>query len=439
MAIDKNKIINIEDKSYFFQDILEKTPSWIVRWGNTVFFIVFSLLLLGLWVIEYPDVIVSEVRILTENPSIDVYSERSGQIEHILQEDKALVQKGDWVLILNNSADYKSVLELMQLTQQLEQDNFWEQIESISLEDQWRLGTLNDEYLNLFRNISEYQLFRKLNPQFQQIGINKNRTKNLDEILLNLQRQKKLLEQEMLLVKGDYERMKTLFEDKAVAKIEVEQKEMQWLNIKSQVEELNSAMLNAQLQKQIISKESSSLAIEQSDQYLQLRNRILSSYNRLLFLLKEWEQSYVLAAPVDGILNMYDIRAQRQFLTQEQHVFTISPTGQQTYYAWVKMPVANSGKVSVGQEVIIKLANYPYQEFGALNGRVLSITSVPKEGNYLLKVELPKQLLTTAALQLEAKQELIGVAEVITDKLSLLSRMFNFLNAQKGSKYLENN
>lgn len=437
MAIDKNKIINIEDKSYFFQDILEKTPSWIIRWGNTVFFLVFSCLLLGLWVIEYPDVIVSEVKILTENPSIDVYSERSGQIEHILKEDKVLVEKGEWVLILNNSADYKSVLELMQLTEQLEQGNFWEQIETISLEDQWRLGTLNDEYLNLFRNISEYQLFRRLNPQFQQIGINKNRTKNLDEILLNLARQKKLLEQEMILVKGDYERMKTLFKDKAVAKIEVEQKEMQWLNIKSQVEELNSAILNARLQKQVISKESSSLAIEQSDQYLQLRNRILSSYNRLLFLLKEWEQSYVMAAPVDGILNMYDIRSKRQFLTQEQHVFTISPTGQQTYYAWVKMPVANSGKVRVGQEVIIKLANYPYHEFGALNGRVLSITSVPKEGNYLLKVELPKQLLTTADLQLEAKQELIGTAEVITDKLSLLSRMFNFLNAQKGSKYLE--
>ncbi|MFK7796164.1 MAG: HlyD family secretion protein [Aureispira sp.] len=438
MAIDKNKISRIEDKSYFFQDILEKTPSWIISWGNTVFLIIFSFLLLGLWLIEYPDAIVSEVTILTENPSIDVYSERSGQIEYILKEDKETVKKGDWVLILGNSANYKSILELTKLTKKLEGDTFWEQIEKIVLADHWRLGTLNDEYLNLFRNISEYQLFKKLNPQFLQIGINKNRTKNLDEILLNLVRQKKLLEQEMRLVKGDYERMKTLFEDKAVAKIEVEAKEMQWLNMKSQVEELNSAMLNARLQKQMISKESSSLAIEQSDQYLQLRNSILSSYNRLIFLLKEWEQSYVLKAPVDGILNMYDIRSKRQFLTAQQHVFTISPVGKQNYYAWVKMPVANSGKVRIGQEVLIKLANYPYQEFGTLHGRVLSITSVPKEGNYLLKVELPNQLLTSADLELEAKQELIGVAEVITDKLSLFSRMFNFLKAQKGSKYLDN-
>lgn len=439
MAIDKDKISRIEDKSYFFQDILEKTPSWIISWGNTVFLIIFSFLLLGLWLIEYPDVIVSEVTILTENPSIDVYSERSGQIEHILKEDKAMVKKGDWVLILNNSADYKSILELAKLTEKLEGGTFWEQIEEIELDNHWRLGTLNDEYLNLFRNISEYQLFKKLNPQFLQIGINKNRTKNLDEILLNLARQKKLLEQEMQLAKGNYDRMKALFVDKAVAKIEVEAKEMQWLNMKSQMEELNSAMLNARLQKQVISKESSSLAMEQSDQYLQLRNNILSSYNRLIFLLKEWEQSYVLKAPVDGVLNMYDIRSKRQYLTREQHVFTISPVGKQTYYAWVKMPVANSGKVRVGQEVLIKLANYPYQEFGTLNGRVLSITSVPKEGNYLLKVELPQQLRTSADLELEAKQELMGVAEVITDKLSLFSRMFNFLRASKGSKYLDNN
>ncbi|PCJ46975.1 MAG: hypothetical protein COA99_01850, partial [Moraxellaceae bacterium] len=155
----------------------------------------------------------------------------------------------------------------------------------IILDDQLRLGNLNDEYLNLFRNISEYQLFRKLNPQFLQIGINKNRTKNLDKILLNLKRQKELLKQELGLMRGDYERMQTLFEEGAVAKIEVEQKEMEWLGLKSQVEALNSSILNAELQQQVISKENSTLAIEQSDRYLQLRNNILSSYSRLLFLL----------------------------------------------------------------------------------------------------------------------------------------------------------
>ncbi|WMX14206.1 HlyD family efflux transporter periplasmic adaptor subunit [Aureispira sp. CCB-E] len=428
MAIDKDKIIRIEDKSYFFQDILEKTPSWIVRWGNTVFFVVFFLLILGLWLIEYPDVIVSEAKVLTENPSIEVYSESSGQIAYILEKDKTKVQKGAWILILNNSADYKSILKLMELTQKLEGGTFWEQIEQIRLDDQLRLGNLNDEYLNLFRNISEYQLFQKLNPQFQQIGINKNRTKNLDEILLNLERQKRLLEQELKLVRGDYERMQLLFEDKAVAKIEVEQKEMQWLALKSQVEELNSSILNAQLQQQVISKENSSLVIEQSDRYLQLRNNILSSYNRLLFLLKEWEQKNVLSAPVEGILNMYDIRSKRQFLAQEQHVFTISPIGKQTYYAWVKMPIANSGKVKIKQEVLIKLLNYPHREFGTLKGHILSITSVPKDGNYLLKVALPQQLKTSANIELEAKQELIGTAEVITEKLSLLRRIFNFLD-----------
>jgi HlyD family secretion protein len=428
LAIDQNKINNIEDKSYFFQDILEKTPSWIIRWGNTVFFVIFFFILLGLWAIEYPDVIVSEATILTERPSIAVYSESSGQIAHILKGDKATVQKEDWILILNNSADYKSILKLRKLIQKLETGMFWEQIEQITLDDQLRLGNLNDEYLNLFRNISEYQLFRKLNPQFLQIGINKNRTKNLDEILLNLERQKGLLEQELKLVRGDYDRMQSLFKEGAVAKIEVEQKELEWLALRSQVEELNSSILNAALQQQLISKESSSLAIEQSDRYLQLRNSILSNYSRLLFLLKEWEQKNVLAAPVDGILNMYDIRSKRQFLTQEQHVFTISPVGKQTYYAWVKMPINNSGKVSIKQKVLIKLLNYPYQEFGMLKGRVLSITSVPKDGSYLLKVELPKQLQTSANIELEAKQELIGVAEVITDELSLLNRIFNFLN-----------
>ncbi|BDS13643.1 HlyD family secretion protein [Aureispira anguillae] len=427
MAIDKDKILRIEDKSYFFQDILEKTPSWIVSWGNTLFFIIFVLLLLGLWAIEYPDVIISEATVLTEDPSIDVYSESSGQIAHILKQDKELVKKDDWILVLNNSAEYKSILALMDLVEKLDGTDFWEKINAIQLDDHLRLGTLNDEYLNLIRNISEYQLFKKLNPQFLQIGINNNRTKNLDKILLNLAKQKELLEQEQELVYSAYLRTKELFKNKASAKIEVEQKERQWLALKSQIEELNSAMLKAQLQQEVINKENSSLVIEQSDQYLLLRNNILSSFNRLLFLLREWTQTNVLVAPVDGILNMYDIRSKRQFLTKEQHVFTISPSGKQTYFAWVKMPIGNSGKVKVDQSVIIKLANYPYHEFGTLKGRVLSITNVPKDGTYLLKVELPDQLLTSSGQELEQKQELIGVAEVITENLSLLGRMFNFL------------
>lgn len=430
MAIDKDKILRIEDKSYFFQDILEKTPSWIVTWGNSVFFIVFAGFLLGLWVIEYPDVIVSEARILTENPSIDVYSKSSGQIAHILKEDKTVVGKGDWILVLDNTADYKSILSLKKVLEDLDGADFWEQIHQVSLDDRLRLGNLNGEYLNLIRNISEYQLFERLNPQFAQIGINNNRRKNLDEIRSNLERQKTLLEQELELVYNDYKRTQELFAQKAVSALQVEQKERQWLALKSQVEELNSAMLNAALQQEVINKENSTLVMEQSDRYLQLRNNILSSFNRLLFLLKTWEQEHVLTAPVDGILNMYDIRSKRQFLTEEQHAFTISPTGEQQYYAWVKMPIGNSGKVKPKQEVIIKLANYPYQEFGTLKGQVLSITNVPKDGQYLLKVALPMQLKTSSGEQLEDKQELIGLAEIITEDLSLLSRMFNFLKVR---------
>lgn len=427
MAIDKDKIGTIEDKSYFFQDILEKTPAWIIIWGNTVFLMIFIFLLLGLVWIEYPDVIVGEARILTENPSIDVYSESSGQITHILKKDKEHIKKNEWILVLDNSADYSSILEFKKLVEKVDVLDFWEEINNIKLEDRLRLGTLNDDYLKLIRSISEYQLFQKLNPQFAQIEINKNRFKNLDETLLNLERQHVLLKQEVELLLGNYKRNKQLFEEKAVAEIEVEQKEMEWITAKGKLEELNSLMLNVQQEQQVIHKENSSLIIEQSDRYLELRNNILSHFNRLLFLLREWEQKNVLVAPVDGILNMYEIRSKKQFLTKEQHVFTISPIGKQHYYAWVKMPISNSGKVKAKQRVIIKLANYPYQEFGTLKGSVLSITNVPKDGSYMLKVELPKQLLTNSNKNLDQKQELIGRAEIITEDLSLFTRMFNFL------------
>jgi hypothetical protein len=99
LAIKEDKIKAIEHKSIHFQEIMEKIPIWIIRWGNTLFFFIFLFFLIGLHTIKYPDVIISDVRVMTDNPSIEVQSLSNGNIIHFLKEDKEYVEKGDWVLI----------------------------------------------------------------------------------------------------------------------------------------------------------------------------------------------------------------------------------------------------------------------------------------------------------------------------------------------------
>jgi hypothetical protein len=88
------------------------------------------------------------------------------------------------------------------------------------------------------------------------------------------------------------------------------------------------------------------------------------------------------------------------------------------------MPVQNSGKVKIGQQVSIRLDNYPYQEFGMLAGVVQSISLVPRNASYAIEVQLPHDLRTSFNTRLDFKQEMQGSAEIITEELRLLERIF---------------
>jgi hypothetical protein len=95
----------------------------------------------------------------------------------------------------------------------------------------------------------------------------------------------------------------------------------------------------------------------------------------------------------------------------------------------MKVPIQNSGKVAKGQEVRIYLENYPFQEFGTLQGSVSSISSLPKQGYYYVTIDFPKGLLSSNSRQLPFQQNMQGQAEVITKKRRLVERVFDSLRA----------
>ena len=86
----------------------------------------------------------------------------------------------------------------------------------------------------------------------------------------------------------------------------------------------------------------------------------------------------------------------------------------------------NSGKVKKGQKVIIKLENYPSEEWGSLEGSIESISEVPKQGEenqYTVYIGV-SSLSTSYGKQVEFKQEMQGTAEIILEELSILQRIF---------------
>lgn len=74
----------------------------------------------------------------------------------------------------------------------------------------------------------------------------------------------------------------------------------------------------------------------------------------------------------------------------------VIPTETKSYLGKIKAPALNSGKIKIGQNVNIRLSNYPDREFGMLNGVIKTISLTPdKDNNLLIDVELPKGLKTS--------------------------------------------
>jgi hypothetical protein len=60
-----------------------------------------------------------------------------------------------------------------------------------------------------------------------------------------------------------------------------------------------------------------------------------------------------------------------------------------------------------------------------LQGKIESIASAPDESVYMVQVSLPDSLVTTYGKPVIFRQEMQGKAEIITEELTLLTRILN--------------
>ncbi len=148
----------------------------------------------------------------------------------------------------------------------------------------------------------------------------------------------------------------------------------------------------------------------------------------MLGAISEWEQKYLLSAPISGRVTYLQKFSKNQFINPNEAILSVVPDNGR-YIGKITLPVKGSGKVQPGQRVKIRLDHFPYQEYGTLEGIVGEVSLVPNEGNYLIAVSLNHQLKTSYNITIPFKQHLSGSASIITEDLSLLQRIFGHIIA----------
>ncbi len=91
---------------------------------------------------------------------------------------------------------------------------------------------------------------------------------------------------------------------------------------------------------------------------------------------------------------------------------------------YAMLPALGIGQVKKGQDVKIRLENYPDREFGYLTGRVHGIANIPDEnGLYQVDILFPDGLKTSEEILLPANSQMMGTAEIVVADKRLIDKI----------------
>ena len=142
---------------------------------------------------------------------------------------------------------------------------------------------------------------------------------------------------------------------------------------------------------------------------------------QLMTALREWETAYLPTVPVDGKVAFMQIWKKGQYVNAGETMFVVVPHGDSEFVGKALLPMQGSGKVRTGQRTIIRLTGFSEQEYGGLEGKVVSISPVPnEEGNYVAEIGLIRM----PDKQPPLLKVMNGTAEIIVREQSLLERLF---------------
>ena len=415
------------DRSDELEEIISSIPTWIIRYGNSIILLfVFVLLLLSI-LIKYPEKVISQVIITTEDPPQKIYTQISGKIDSVFVQNNDAIKVDDPIAVLENTANYSDVKYLKNIISMLDikQDSLFFPMDAIPT---LLLGEIEDSFSEFENSYINYILLKKHKVYDIRLATSIKNTAERQRKLTSLTQQYELNTKELKLIQIDLERSDDLYKKGVISKRDNEQKKITFLrsenlskNILLEISELNNDIS--------LSKRNSDLnVIEKIRVEKNVENELFQNLDKLKVSIGVWETKFLLKSSRDGRVTFLRDLKKNDYLLEKQFVVSIVPARNLIPIAKLRTNITNSGKIEIGQRVHIRLENYPYIEYGIIIGTISNISLVPDEENfYFIDVALPNKLTTTYNKQLDFKYEMFGQAEIITNDQRLIERVLNQL------------
>jgi len=418
-----NEDIHSED----LQEIISKPPSWLLQRGIT-FIVLTIFMIFGLsFFIRYPEVVTVSMKFNTSNAPKVLTSKVNGNLVKILAKDGTTVEKNSDIAYLESVADHDQVLSLLDKMKKVRSGTLGlADLEDIVTPRELELGEVQNSYQNFYLSYLNYIAINKEGIYQKRKSFIQNEVRYINEQNQRIQEGFDLQKRELALAEAEYAKYQILADKKVISQLELQQKEALLLAKRQSIPQTENTIINNQSNRLSKDKEMSEI----NNQMFEEEKKFYQSLNTFISDAENWKKQYVISSTSKGILIYGDFLQENQLVKMGDVLFYVN-ANKDDYYGEILIPQVKSSKVKVGQDVLIKVQSYPYQEYGYLRGKINYISDIPiKDSVFFSRVILTRNEQDSV---IRLKPGILADADVITEDQSIFKRIW--LNLTKSLKF----
>jgi len=288
-------------------------------------------------------------------------------------------------------------------------------------------GAMQTNFNELQKNLKNYDEQIKNTYNTSKIS-NLKKKKQQYQILIAISiKQLALIKQELINAEDKYLANTNLYKKGVISKMDFYNEETAFRQKQMDVENAKRTTTDQQITLLNLAQELSDLEFQYYENERILANNIQANLLEIENGIENWQQNFSFVAPVSGKLVWLEKIHQNQFIEVGKSLFAIT-TNNEKFIALATIPATGFGKIQTGQKARIKLNNYPTYEFGHLEGIVSKLTEIPNENTYQVEITLKNGMTSSYNKLLAFTPEMTGTAEIVTDDLRVIQRIFNQFN-----------
>ena len=414
-------------------ELIGNPPGWLLRSGITVVSIVVGLIILLSSIIKYPDKISCQAELTSKNPPTPITSNIKGYVSDVLIKNNSLIEKGDKIFYIRNTANEEHVKSFNQYVQSLEKGNIIKTINDASEPQDLKLGPLLQPiFSQIILKVKEYKQLLIQNRTETQLKTLDREINKLFQLNQNMRDEAAIYDREIELVKKEFNRQKELYNEGIVSRVDLENAEAAFNQYLRDEINIKQGNIRNDIRIEELKLQKESLFEEQGEKINRFQFELLQLLTSWKTLYLEWQETYYIIAESSGKMELLSTFGFNSKISNNTLLGYIIPSNDQTnkQFARAYAPSIGRGKIKIGSKAIIKLDAYPYKEYGILISEVSNIstvTNIEAQSNFFYELIIPleERIITDHKYEIPFSPNMKGTAEIITDDRSILNRIMS--------------